>query len=115
MGEGEGVLASGLRGMLCTLFRLFDLIHCRLLLRPCKEIGLLELNELAGELGPLDRGDELADENDCESGSILRRGERGDLIRIKPCSERLLARDGLPGPWAMFSTLRLLSVCNERN
>jgi len=50
IGEGEGVLASGLSGILCTLLRLLgDLRHCRLLLRPCNEPGLLEVKELAGE------------------------------------------------------------------
>lgn len=35
IGEGDGVLARGLSGILCTLLRLLgDLRHCRLLLRP---------------------------------------------------------------------------------
>lgn len=63
IGEGEGVRASGLSGILCTLLRLLgDLRHWRLLLRPCKEPGLPEVNELAGEFWPLDRGELLADE-----------------------------------------------------
>ena len=35
IGDGEGVRANGLKGILCTLLRLFgDLIHCKLLLSP---------------------------------------------------------------------------------
>lgn len=63
IGDGDGVRARGLRGMLCTLLRRFgDLMAERLLLRPCREPGRLELNEFAGELGPLERGELLPDE-----------------------------------------------------
>ena len=65
MGDGEGVRARGLKGILCTLLRLLgDLIHCRLLLSPCKEPGRLNVKELAGELDPLDKGETLEEEND---------------------------------------------------
>lgn len=63
IGEGEGVRARGLSGMLCTLLRLLgDLRHCRLLLRPCSDPGLPAVNELAGEFWPLDSGELLAEE-----------------------------------------------------
>lgn len=102
--EGDGVRARGLSGILCTLLRLLgDLIHCKLLLSPCNVPGRPDVNEFAGELGPLESGEALAEERDCErpqSGGVIIRGERGDLILLPSC-----------GVLTRLSAFRLLSVC----
>ena len=92
IGEGEGVLASGDRGMLCTdLRRCGDLTVCSLCLRPCRELGRPRWAELAGELGVLEPGDELCDELVVEWAEseaagdhvlVVVGGERGDTLVV---------------------------------
>lgn len=131
IGEGDGVLASGDRGMLCTDFLLCgDLMVCSLCFSPCKELGRENCDGAAGELGVLEVGEllleELAvDRAESDAGDHMRvvGGDLGDLDlvgdpgKLSPEDSDLLSEPmlllGVRGEPKCCSARRLLSRLNK--